>query len=140
VKCIEDLYGIEILFIPNDHFWLNLKIWKNVNFIDCCNNKNIDVIVFTNEQVNSVYHPWNVDIQKELLKIKKLHQYMVDVDDTKIYNTKLSRSLISKYYENYIEKTSNKLQKCVFIGSWDGYPNQNETIKFYKKCSGHRYI
>ena len=120
----NDLENINILFIGNDHFWNHRLVWENNNFIDSCNIRNIKVFVFTAERIITPHHPWNIDIQKNLEKFNNLYQYVIDVDDCIKLNKKITRGMISNHYKDCINVNFDKIDKCVFIGNVNGYPNR----------------
>jgi len=122
VKNVKDLDDIELLFIGDEHFGPNNIIWKNINFINKCNELNIKVIVFNNERIMDSFFPWNVQNQEYVNKFNNLYQYVSDIDDVIKLNKKFNRMPPSKFLKNVIGdiEVSNKLNKAVFIGNTSG--------------------
>lgn len=118
VNYIEQLDGLEILFMGDDHHEAHRKIWQMPGFIELCNEKNIKVVVFTNERVLNSYFPWNEDIYKQLQGFKNLYHYMSDVDDCIALGKKVHRCTMSVSYKDRINQNlNNKKDKVVFIGA-----------------------
>lgn len=115
----QDLDRIETLFICDEHFIPNKKIWMNDVFIEKCNRLNIQVIIFNNEKIYNSFFPWNEDIQKNVIKLKYKHQFVYDVDDAKIIGTEINKTYMSKDYLNILNLDSvNKIDKFIFIGNY----------------------
>lgn len=118
VTNIDDLYDIDILFICDEHFIENRNIWRNIDFINKCNELNIKVVIFNNERIMDSFFPWNVENQEYVNKFNNVYQYVSDVDDVTKLNKKLNRmppSLIFKYI--YDNNDIVKINKAVFIGN-----------------------
>ena len=120
VKSPDDLVGLDILFIGDDHYYFHKLVWLNHEFVKSCNDNEISVVVFTTEKILNSCFPWNMENYNRLQDIKKLHHYTIDVDDCEAFGTKLNRVLISKHYRDkvWISKVDDyKTDKIVFIGS-----------------------
>ena len=131
VNNVNDLNGLDMLFIGNDHFHSHLNIWRDSNFIRQCNEKRIKVCVYTAEFIHSNLHPWNVDIQKSLEGFEFLHQRVLDVNDAIKLNKKIARCACSKYYENRIKIPDVKLDKFDYVGAM--YTNRRILLEEVKK-------
>jgi len=113
----DDLDGVELLFIGDDHYQVHKDVLHKEGFIDRCNVDGIKVVVFTNEKIFNSYFPWNEDNCKIVQTIKNLYHYTIDVDDCKRLGTKLARSAPSKTFKPFTETLSkDKIDKAVFIG------------------------
>jgi hypothetical protein len=130
----NDLYGIDILFIGNEHFFPHRKVWENETFIKYCNNLDIKVIVFSVEKIFNSKFPHNEDIQKSVKKFENLYQFAFDIEDLEILNCKLIRGCMSKEFLTY-EKYEQKIDKCIFLGSTDcsSYYDRKQIIKEVEK-------
>lgn len=117
IKSANDLNGLDILFIGNDHFGGHLGIWNNDYFINTCNNLGIKVFVHTCEYIHTKVFPWNIDIQRNIEKFHNIAQRVIDVNDAIILNKKIARCLCSKFYKDKITIPETKINKCVFIGT-----------------------
>jgi len=113
----EDLEGVELLFVGDDHYIPHKEILHARGFIDRCNVDGIKVVVFTNERIFNSYFSWNEDNYRVIQTIKNLYHYTIDVDDCKRLGTKLARSAPSKTFKPFTETLSkDKIDKAVFIG------------------------
>lgn len=128
VETIEDLNGIDMLFIGDDHYRIHKAILWQEGFIDKCNSDNIKVVVFTTERIFNSAFSWNEDNYRKLMTIKSLYHYTSDVDDCIKLGVKLNRMLISKHFKKV---ESEKLDQIVFIGSKenDSYKERRDCIK-----------
>jgi len=130
INNLNDLDGIEALFIGNDHFGNHLSVWQNSSFIEKCNKNNIKVFVHSCEYIHTKVFPWNINIQKNLEKFNNLAQRVIDVNDAIILNKKIARCLCSKFYKNKIPVPETKINKCVFTGT-----TYDHRIKLVSKLS-----
>jgi len=119
VKNINDLNDIEILCIGDEHHIQNKEIWKNIEFINECNNNNIIVIIFNNERIMDSDYFWNVENQEYVNKFNNVYQYVSDVDDVIKLNKRFNRMPPSKYVQSFLGQIQeqDKLNKAIFIGS-----------------------
>jgi hypothetical protein len=133
VKNKDDLSDVETLFIIDEHFKPNVDIWKNDDFINYLNEKNIRTIVFNFEKIYSSMFPWNVDHQNKLETIKNLYQFVSDVDDAnhmgKDFVTKQLLSKDSKIKEHFKKE---KKDRVLFLGQSDKiyHPNYAYSRRF----------
>lgn len=125
VNSHQDIDDVDIIFIGNDHYHNHLNIWRNENFIRKCNERKIQVFVYTSEYIQCSRFPWNLEIQKDLEKFEFLRQRMIDVNDVIKYNKKLARCSYSKHFAN-ITKAPEKINRCIFAGVM--YPHRLEAI------------
>ena len=117
VKSADDLEGIEILFVGDDHYIPHKEILHKDGFIDRINVDGIKVVVFTNERIFDSHFPWNVDNYKKISTIKNLYHYTIDVDDCKKLGTKVWRTAPSISFLPFISSLyKNKIDAAVFIG------------------------
>jgi hypothetical protein len=126
VRIIEkpsDLDGLDIVIIGNDHFGYHTLIWDNDEFVNKCNNNNIQVIVIGAEKIKNTVYPHNEKLLNTLSKIKNLKHYVWDVEDAKLLNKEILGYAPSLYYKNCVD-TKNKKNKCLFIGQYQ--PSQYE--------------
>jgi hypothetical protein len=132
VRSIDDLYGLEMVFIGDDHYGPHKDIWQSRLFIPYCNINRIKVIVFTNEKILNSYFPWNAKDLVLLNKFKHLYHYTIDVDDCVSLNLKLNRTAISRSLKGLITNQEQKIDKAVFIGkvkcSMDSYSERKTLI------------
>lgn len=121
VKCIGDLNDITHLFIVDEHFNPNVQVWKWDNFIDTINSNNIKVIVFNFEKIYSSKFPWNVDHQNKLQQIKKLVQFVSDVDDCcRMGRFVITKQLLSNTLSiKHTFFNTPKKDRILFLGSND---------------------
>ena len=131
VNLSEDLEGIEILFIGDDHYYIHKMILTQPRFIEKCNSDNIKVVIFTTEKIFNSAFAWNEDNYKILQGIKNLQHFTSDVDDCIKLGTVLNRMLISKHFKQLY---TQKKDKVAFIGSTgcDSYKERREIIKSLK--------
>ena len=124
VECVDDLDGIDILIIVDEHWSPHTDIWKKTpGFIDTLNRLNITTLVFNFEKIFNSRFPWNVDHQQKLQLIKNLHQFVSDVEDAAILNSPLlNKQLLSK--DTILDfDDSEKQDKILFIGQSDESPD-----------------
>lgn len=129
----NDLEGVDILFIVDEHYASHVPIWKNSSFIDKLNKENTRTIVFNFEKIFSSSFPWNVDHQKKLYLIKNLFQLVSDVEDAAI----LKKNIINKQFLSkdtiLNTNTSNKINKLLFLGQCnDFYPTRRDLLNKVK--------
>jgi hypothetical protein len=124
IQKLQDLEGVNRLFIVDEHFSYHINIWKNLDFIKAVNRKKIHVVVFNFEKIYSSQFPWNQDHQKALLLFENLYQLVSDISDAEI----LDKKLINKQYisSNLSFKFSNgKQDRILFLGQCnESYPNR----------------
>jgi hypothetical protein len=132
VKIVEDL-DIDTLFIGDDHWERHRDVWEKPGFIEACNDKNIKVIVFTNERMLNSFFPWNEDVYKNLKRFNNLYHFVCDADDIQLTGLPVNRMALSHslYKERLREK--DKLNEFVFSGCMDcvvgSYDKRKEFIK-----------
>ena len=119
VKTVQDLDGIEMLFIGDDHYQVHKEIWQQKGFIEKCNSDGIRVIVFTNERILDSFFPWNKDNLLILQRFERLYHYGNDVDDCEKLGMKLNRQSMSKNFKSDFSNIEKK-NKVVFIGKTYG--------------------
>lgn len=119
VNSVDDLYGIKLLFIGDDHYYIHKDIWQSEGFIAYCNVNNIKVVVLTNEKILDSYFPWNVNNLKLLEKFKYLYHYVSDVDDCIKLGLKIHRMQPSLHFKNVMTIDATKKDRIVFIGKVD---------------------
>lgn len=115
ITCRNDLNGIKLLFIADDHYEPNKQIWQSPGFIDQCNHNKIHVVTLTNERILHSHFPWNEENYQVLKHFKFLHHLTNDVDDCRQLGTKLNRTAMSRSIQPVI-KTDEKADRMVFIG------------------------
>jgi hypothetical protein len=111
----SDAHGLDVIFIGNDHFQFHVDVWNTDAFIDICNKENIKVVFIGAEKIKNTVYPMADILLDRANQIKNLTHYMWDVEDVKLLNKKILGYAASKYYENCVD-TSNKINKCIFIG------------------------
>ena len=111
VKSVDQLYGVELLFIGDDHYSEHKKIWQNNAFIEYCNTHHIKVVALTNEKILNSYFPWNADNLKALKRFHHLHHFAIDVDDCTELGIGLNRTAPSKFFKSLIPTSKSKLDK-----------------------------
>jgi hypothetical protein len=134
VKSQKDLENVHTLFIGDEHFGPNKEIWMNDSFIDNCNIKNIEVIIFNNEKIYNSIYSWNETIQKNVEKFKNRNQYVYDVDDANIINTKVNKTFMSREFLNVFDLKKEKKEKILFIGSLN-HPSYSDRKKLINDIS-----
>lgn len=119
INDLNDLSDIKMLFIGDEHFIPHRKVWKNINFINRCNNLNIKVVIFNNEKIMDSDFPWNEENQGYINKFNNVYQYVSDIDDVIKLNKRFNRMPPSKYIKNFINNidVNNKMNKAIFIGN-----------------------
>jgi hypothetical protein len=113
-----DLDGIQILFLPNEHFIPHREIWWKPNFIAKCNDNDILVVIIGGEKILNTHYEHNTQMQKSIETFKKYHQYVWDVDDAKILGRRIIGYPMSKHYSKMFN-SENKQNKCLFIGQYE---------------------
>lgn len=118
VNNANDLDGVDLLFIGNDHFIPHRDVWWNGYFLDKCNSNNIFVVVIGGEKILNTDYPHNIELQKSIESLNKHHQYVWDVNDAKILNKRIIGYPMSRHYADLF-KCKSKENKCLFIGQYD---------------------
>jgi hypothetical protein len=135
IKNIEDLNEISHLFIVDEHYEPNSRVWANDKFINTLNNKKIKTIVFNFEPIKNSFYPYARVLQAKLLEIKHLVQLIQDVNDFEIFESPfLNKQLLSKNTV-LVEPSENKSDKVLFIGQCRGdqYLKRRQTIQEVSK-------
>ena len=115
----NDLIGLNLLFICDEHFMPNKLIWMNDKFINKCNSQNIQVVIFNNEKILNSFFPWNEENQRNVNKFKNKIQFVYDVNDAKILNCDINKTYMSKYYLHNLKlEETHKKDKIVFVGNY----------------------
>jgi len=132
VKSKDDLDGLNYLIIVDEHYTPNVNVWKNDNFIQTANEKNIKVLVFNFEKIYNSQFPWNIDHQNKLYTFKFIQQLVSDIDDAKI----LKQNVINKQFlskDTELLQPSIKKEKVLFIGQVNNYyPTRKNIISQFK--------
>jgi hypothetical protein len=115
----NDLEGLEILFIGDDHYSVHKNIFHQQGFVEKCNSDDIKVVVMTPEKIFNSVFPWNEDNYKYIQKFKHLYHYTYDIDDCIKLNTKLHRLAMSRHFKNYVN-VNKKEDSMVFVGNTKG--------------------
>lgn len=134
VSSVQDLHKIDTLFIVDEHYAAHAAVWKQDNFINELNSKNLLTVVFNFERIHSASFPWNIDHQNKLQTIKRLVQFVSDVDDARHY----LKSFVNKQYLSrdtvLVPQNNNKQDKIVFIGQVNNYyPTRQRIISELKQ-------
>lgn len=129
INNIQDLEGINLLIIVDEHYAPHVDVWKNDSFINELNLKKIKTIVFNFERIHSKSFPWNVDHQKKLETIKNLIQVVSDVEDATLYN----KPFVNKQYlsrdTTLITPIKEKKERILFMGQINNYyPTRRKII------------
>jgi len=136
VQSIDDLFGLDVLFIGDEHFMPNKEIWMNDSFIDRCNSLKIFVFIFNNEKIFNSKFPWNEGIQKNVNKFKFHKQFVYDIDDSLILNTDINKTFMSKFFIDKFDIQKVKLNKTIFFGkiqdNYDSYKKRREFLEKVK--------
>ena len=115
INSVQDLDGIDTLFIVDEHFGPHVDIWKKNSFINELNNRNIRTIIFNFEKIYDALFPWNVDHQRNVDRIKNLVQFVSDINDAKILNRPvINKQLLSR--DTILVHPDNKINEILFIG------------------------
>ena len=115
INSIQDLDGIDTLFIVDEHFGPHVDIWKKNSFINELNNRNTRTIIFNFEKIYDALFPWNVDHQRNVDRIKNLVQFVSDINDAKILNRPvINKQLLSR--DTILVHPDNKINEILFIG------------------------
>lgn len=115
INSIQDLDGIDTLFIVDEHFGPHVDIWKKNSFINELNNRNTRTIIFNFEKIYDALFPWNVDHQRNVGRIKNLVQFVSDINDAKILNRPvINKQLLSR--DTVLVQPENKINEILFIG------------------------
>jgi len=137
VKTVDDLKGIKILFIGDDHYTPHKIVWQQPDFIPYCNINNIKVVVFTNEKILNSFFSWNSDNLIKLKKIKNLYHYTSDVEDCIALGTKVNRMIPSKKLNEAFTICSDKKDAVIFIGNVNcprnSYRNRKNVLEQLQK-------
>ena len=137
VNTCEDLEGLDILFVGDDHHYAHTAVITIPGFVEKCNANKIKVVVFTAERIFNSFFPQNVDKFKFVHTFNELYLSTMDADDCALLGTKLHRPLFSKDFKNFVDpNVDNKLDEIVFIGSTQaayGYDERNAVIKQLSK-------
>ena len=115
INSVQDLDGIDTLFIVDEHFGPHVDIWKKNSFINELNNRNTRTIIFNFEKIYDALFPWNVDHQRNVDRIKNLVQFVSDINDAKILNRPvINKQLLSR--DTVLVQPENKINEILFIG------------------------
>ena len=117
VNNIDDLRGIELLFVGDPHHKPHKNVLEGEDFVAYCNINDIKIVVWTNEKILDSYFPWNVDNLKFLERFSHLYHYVSDVDDCIKLGLKIHRQSLSLHFKNIIPTEISKKNKIVFIGA-----------------------
>lgn len=117
IKNIEDLSGVDLLFIGNEHFGYHRNIWFNHEFLQKCNSQKTKVVIIGGEKILNTHYPECALMQSAIESLNDHHQYVWDVEDAKIMNKKIIGYPMSKYYKQFFN-CSEKNNKCLFIGQY----------------------
>jgi len=128
-------YNIKTIFIVDEHYDPNVKIWRTDEFINVVNSRGVQVIVFNFERIYNSSFPWNIGHQQTLERINKLTQFVSDIDDAvKLNKPIINKQFLSKNTLLGIEPKKDKLNKVLFIGQVnDFYPTRKKIIEQAKK-------
>lgn len=134
VKGVEDLTGLDLLFIGDDHYGPHKDIWIKPEFIQRCNELKIHVTVMTNERILDSFFPWNKENFIKLRQFNLLTHYANDVDDCFKLGLKLNRQAMSLMLAP-INTFPEKKNKMVFIGKTQckSYRERNMVIQEIQK-------
>lgn len=136
VKSVEDLEGISLLFIVDEHYSPHVSVWKDDYFISTLNRKNIRTVVFNFERIHSKSFPWNIDHQNKLQQIKNLEQLVSDVEDAKIYGKKIINKQYLSKNTKLIQPKKDKINKVLFIGQVNNYyPTRKQVISEFNNLN-----
>jgi hypothetical protein len=137
VKSANDLNNICALIIVDEHYNANVAVWKNQEFINKLNEKNICTIVFNFEKIYNSSYAWNVDHQNTLLRINNLHQFISDIDDAAMHNRPyVNRQFLSKSTV-LVPPVNNKKEEILFIGQiHPDYPTRGNVLRGLQEA-GH---
>lgn len=128
---VNDLEGVNLLIIVDEHFTPHLNIWKNSEFIDKLNRDNIKVLVFNFEKIFNSKFPWNEEHQKVLSTISNLVQIVSDISDAKILDTDIiNKQYLSRDTELEYE-IQEKQDRVLFIGQSEKI--QNSSYAYYER-------
>lgn len=129
VRSSDDLHDVKTLFIVDEHFGPHVNIWKNDNFINTVNDKNIKVIVFNFEKIFSLSFPWNVDHQRTLERFKYLEQFVSDVSDAAALNKKvINKQLLSRDTVFNVVPQEEKNNRILFLGQVNGFYSTRQQV------------
>lgn len=129
VNSIDDLKGVQLLFIGDDHYGPHKQVWQSKDFIAYCNINGIKVVVLTNETILRTYFPWNLVDLKKLNKFKCLYHYANDVDDCAELGLLLNRTAPSIHFKPDFDCAFQKKDKVVFIGKTECPKNSYQSRK-----------
>jgi hypothetical protein len=129
INSIQDLKGIQILFIGDDHYSPHKTVWQSKDFIEYCNINGIQVVVMTNESIVHTYFPWNLEDLKKLNRFKYLYHYGNDGDDCWELGLKLNRTAPSIWFKPEFTVPIPKKDKIVFIGKTECPKNSYQSRK-----------
>lgn len=130
VKSSNDLNDLCALIIVDDHYFLNVDVWKKPEFINKLNELNLCTIVFNFEKIYNSSYAWNEDHQNNLLQIKNLHQFISDVDDAEMLNRPyVNRQFLSKDTV-LVSPITEKKEEILFIGQiHPDYPTRENLLR-----------
>jgi len=113
---IKDLNDLTLLIIPDDHWDVHRNVWKQEGFIDACNERNINVLVISNEKMLNSFFPWNEENLVLLNKFNNLYHYAGDVEDCISLGLPLCRTALSIRFKP-TKEIPVKQDKLVFLGN-----------------------
>jgi len=120
VNTCDDLNGLDILFVGDDHHYAHSGVLQLPGFVEKCNADKIKVVAFTAEKIFNAFFEGNVDKFKFMRRFEDLHLYTMDADDCELLGTTLHRPLFSKHYKDFMKvDVENKIDEVVFIGRSD---------------------
>lgn len=159
VYSIKDLEGLDVLFIGDGCFGPHMDVYQQKGFLPACDEKEISVVLFSSEKINSSRFPHVYGLYQQISKCKKFYQYNYDVDDVEIFKSKLHRLSMSRHYKDYLRLRSiPKQNKVIFFGtiySWrrpvleyisshfelDVFNSDNRSWEEYLKLiAGYRFV
>lgn len=133
INKVDDLKGIQILFIGDDHYTVHRDVFTKDKFASYCNLHKIKVVVFTPEKILNTIFPWNESNNEFLNNFNHLYHYTYDTDDCKLLGTKLHRLCMSKTYKDVFPvDIESRLNRIVFIGSLD-CPYDKKNTSYQKR-------
>jgi len=130
VKSVDDLDGLDVLFIIDECHIRHIHVWKNINFINAVNDKNIKVIVFNFTRIYRSVLPWKTDTQDFLNQFKKITQFVGDVDDAKVLKqTVINKCFMSKQTVLPVDDfdITNK-QGTIYLGSHSMFMGRRDRL------------
>lgn len=144
INLVDELNDIETLIIGDELYHPHKSVWQQDGFIQRCNDRNIRVVVLSDERIFNSAFPWNEGNYRVLRLFKNLHHFAIDVDDCKLLGVPLNRVAPSRQYATMHNPPCKKKNELLFIGNVGGafnsYYKRNAVIEEIGRIDGIDFV